>query len=249
MRVLTINCRLFSLNKTGHPWGERLAPFLAMLDRTQPDVIAVQECDQEDQVPTILAHLGKSWRFYMLGKVGWLYDSARFKYLQGIQHNMPNGGEADRRLVAVQLESRATRKALWYVSVHLGVNFADPDGDGPLIGEKQARLNQAGEIVKKMLGRECVVAGDFNESARYPTPGVRTVLQDGLGAVELRAKAAVVGAEHSTFNGWGPTKTNGRWLDDILTTVGVSAVAAEVVPSDPAAPYSDHNAVLAELVY
>jgi endonuclease/exonuclease/phosphatase family metal-dependent hydrolase len=222
-----------------------------MLAAVQPDLVAVQETDQEDVVPDLLRQLGAGWAPYMRGKVGVLF-SPRFRRTAGWLVDMDNGGEADRRLVIAELEEKASGVRFRVGVVHLGVNFDDPDGPGPLIGEQAARLSQAREIVatvRKLSPLPLIVAGDLNERLQHPAVGVRQTLQDELGLVELRRRVPVVSGELSSFNGWRPTKPGG-WLDDVLTSPAITVAGAQLVILDPAGAFpgaSDHNGVAADL--
>jgi len=97
------------------------------------------------------------------------------------------------------------------------------------------------------------VAGDLNSDGE--TNGVRKIARDEFGYRSLRAKTTddeITGEGYSTFNGFGYTPANRRWIDDILTPAGVEPYAGGVrltckrVYSICA---SDHNGLLAKIKF
>jgi len=264
-RLLQVNARLYSSSLVdGHPWDERgkppakgfqqrRYPFHKLLDTADASVITLQECDWEDVLrkdllPYLTKSTGHEWLQAHRGKVGVAWDSHKWMGAELGQWDMPNGTEDPRRFVLTQLTSHSTGGQFYVGSWHAGVHFK---------GEQAARRGQARFIMARLAelglgqlgGAAVAIAGDINDAPTYPSAGVRTEFRKG-GLLDIRTRLPeddVDGDTLATHHGYRPTKADGRWLDEIVTSRAIRLRSCENMLTDPTHRFpnaTDHNALL-----
>ena len=256
-RTLSINCR----NKTNpkdqvfpsRRWSKRLPQLVKLIQNAGASVVGTQEC-RNDMAVDITNGLGAQWTFWGDGTSKVLWDSNEWNVLDQFQAGLPYterlGVTRNRPITMVWLQSVATGGRCWFVSTHLVVHKPN---------EAAMRLAQAKEAIRLIGERpeheHVVVFGDFNDVQHdSATVAVRKVFATA-GYNHLRARLsdeAMDGDRLNSFNGWKPTKRDGRWLDDILTSKAVEPHAGELMVTDRTkfpVYASDHNGVLARVSF
>jgi endonuclease/exonuclease/phosphatase family metal-dependent hydrolase/LysM repeat protein len=262
-RVLSINCRNKVASRLVPPppgpdsifpsrkWPKRLPQLVKLIQNAGASVVGTQECG-DDMAVDITNGLGARWNFWGAGTSKVLWDSNEWNVLDEFQAGLPYTDKSrkikDRPITMVSLQSVATGGRCWFVSTHLVVHQRN---------EAAQRLRQAKEAIRLIGERpeheHVVVFGDFNDvQFDSATMAVRKVFA-AAGYNHLRARLsdeAMDGDGLNSFNGWKPTKSEGRWLDDILTSKAVKPYAGELMVTDRTkfpVYASDHNGVLARV--
>ncbi|GAA1436249.1 hypothetical protein GCM10009616_35600 [Microlunatus lacustris] len=261
LRALTLNTRLPSLSAAKADDNDldisvRLSKLLTLVKGFAPSIACLQECDVKLTLAPLLAGLGKTWTSDGIGKVHVAWDGAKWRKVGPSRIvNMPNGGEAERRLVIVKLQSIKTGGTIFVLATHLGVHMTN---------EAKVRIGQAEQIVAELQAygadEECAVliGGDFNDVPAADKAGVRQVFaQSAFALQDLRSRltdASLYHRSNDTAHGYGKRQTRSRWLDDLLTGGTLRPVEGWVLLTDSEAPTdvrhaTDHNAVAARLQF
>ncbi|ERH11372.1 MAG: metal-dependent hydrolase [halophilic archaeon J07HB67] len=253
LRVVTYNLRYAGLDDGPHAWDRRRDRVAAVLDATDPDVLALQEC-WYGQLDDLRARTDHEWVAFPDDNgahtpVG--VDPERFDRVDADAFGIAPDGERGvlgwdaaypRQATRVTLRDRVTRTTFPVVSVHL-------DHRGSTARREGARL-----VRDRLPDGPAVVAGDCNCT---PDTEPYTVLATALS--DSRRAATTVDGPEATYVGFGGHATDEdgpadpRRLDYVFTRgfetrrVAVHAGDADG-DDDPARRPSDHRPVAADLV-
>jgi endonuclease/exonuclease/phosphatase family metal-dependent hydrolase len=233
-------------------WSRRLPAIVKLLDHVAPSVFGVQEC-RDDMAVDVTRELGPEWNFFGSGTAKVIWNHNKWNVLDQAEHKLPYknylGLTAYRPLTLIKLESITTQASSWFASTHLVVHQPN---------EATQRVNQAKMIVQVFSqlpgfgpALPIMLFGDFNDVG--DNVGVRRVFA-AAGYKPLRARltdAEMSGDSTNSFNGWKPTRHDGRWLDDVLTAAVIDPYKGTIFKADPSSLLpvfaSDHNLVHASV--
>jgi len=274
VRVMTYN--LLHADRAGEqvgteviaPWSERRAGAVALVDRANPDVLAVQEASDwvgaaygPKVVDDLAAGLGAG-RYTVAhteitpGQPGW-YRTARYiLYRTSTYRAVGDGGHwtlAPGRYAAYQqLENRTSGARFLAVSVHL------ESGSGLDVDlRRKAQTEQLLAFVKAFQASQdvpVVYLGDFNSHERnvMDGPGVTFRAAGHVDADEVAQ--ARVNAQYNSANQYRRiAPTGGLHLDHVYAPQGVAVRSWQMALNLTAGSFvgvipSDHNPVVADVV-
>jgi hypothetical protein len=257
-RIVSINCRRSSLALDhvvrSRYWPNRRPHLIAALKTVAPSIIGTQECTR-DQAHDITHGLGPNFTYFGgdgAGNGPVVWDGLKWDAFDAFEKEIEAPG--DRWMVAVQLASRPPKLPgkIWVVSIHLTV------GDTKTIQRwRHEQIRAVISEIKKYPGWEqSVICADLNSDGynNGPLGGVRTVAAE-LGFRDLRTRLKndqVERYNYSSSNGWKATLKNDRWIDDILSPVGVRPYAASLefcCTREYPICASDHNIIRASVAW
>ncbi|WP_239174039.1 endonuclease/exonuclease/phosphatase family protein [Actinoplanes cyaneus] len=252
--VMTFNLR-YASEAGANTWTQRRPVMRELLDDERPDLIGTQE-GFATQLRDVAADLGRDYSYLGLGRDGGdrgehmaiFYDTTRLRAVESGDFwlsetpEVPastSWGTARPRMVTWALfEDPRTGKRFYAANTHLD-NVSE-----------NARRHGAALIAGRLAVFErlpIVLTGDFNSPATAVSEVHRTLV-DRAGLQDVWATAPVRGPAYATIHNYGPLIADGERDDWILTTRGVTAVAALMNTYRRAGRYpSDHLPVQARL--
>ncbi|GAA4160697.1 endonuclease/exonuclease/phosphatase family protein [Phytohabitans flavus] len=233
LEVMTFNLR-YASTSTPNSWGQRRPVMRTMLTNEQPDLIGTQE-GLNAQLRDIENDLGTRYDFIGQGREGGtrgeymaiFYDNTRLAP-QAYQHfwlsdtpEVPGsntwGGGSIRMVTWVRFLDLVTGKRFYAVNTHLdNASENARQRAAQLIRQRLAALDPALPIV---------LTGDFNTTA-VSSGYVYNLLVNQAGYRDTWPGAAVRGTGYGTFHNYRGLTTGGARIDWVLTTPGITALAA-----------------------
>jgi endonuclease/exonuclease/phosphatase family metal-dependent hydrolase len=255
LEVMTFNLRYASTTRP-NSWAQRRPAMRALLTTELPDLIGTQE-GLVAQLRDIETDLGARYDYIGIGREGGtrgeymavFYDNTRL-VPQAYQHfwlsdtpEVPGsntwGGGWVRMVTWVRFLDQLTGKRFYAVNTHL-------DSSSEYARQRSVRL-----IVDRLAALDpplpIVLTGDFNTPAQASSYGY-DLLVNRAGYRDTWSTARVRGPAYGTFNGYGQPVAGGGRIDWILTTPGVTTLAALINTYRNGGQYpSDHLPVQARL--
>jgi endonuclease/exonuclease/phosphatase family metal-dependent hydrolase len=231
-QVATFNVRLKSMDAVSVSWATRRHRAAKVIADSTCSVLAMQECEAVQAsylVPKVSELTGDPWKLVRPTNVCFMYKSDRWRLLAERRLIMDNGAEADRRFLAILLQSVKTGQAFWFTNCHLGVGI-------PLASWRRhqarkmieqlkltPRKDSESHIPAELFGdirNRAVVMGDFNDWAQHASTGVRQVFAEA-GMFEQRvhlSDADFAGDTWRTNHGFRKaTLRDSRQIDAVFT--------------------------------
>jgi endonuclease/exonuclease/phosphatase family metal-dependent hydrolase len=236
--VMTFNLRWADI-RTPNSWAQRRPAMRDLLTTERPHLIGTQE-GLADQLRDIEADLGPRYDYVGVGRNGGtlaehdeymaiFYDNTRLS-VQAYQHfwlsDTPEvagsntwGGGWIRMVTWVRFLDRVTGERFYAVNTHLdNVSESARNRSAALIRDRLAALEPALPIV---------LTGDFNTPAQ-PGGYVYDMFVRQAGYVDAWTAARRRGEVYATFHGYQPPAAGGPRIDWVLTTPGVTVLAAAI---------------------
>jgi hypothetical protein len=250
-RVLTLNCRRSSAVELfpSRRWSRRKPYLIDFIKKTAPSVIGVQECTMTQTVD-ITDALGPNWTWYSSSNPKIIWDSAKWTAIDHFYQDLPYtvaGVPGHRQVVMVRLQSIKTGEASWFIDHH-GVVHIPNEADW-----RKRHMEKICQLIAERPAHERVIFfGDFNDLPQ--NGGVRGVASThGYKALRVRLPDSKISRlTYNSFNGFKVTKRENKWLDDILTSAGVTPLEAAIRLTDPTVypvAASDHNGLFARVQF
>ncbi|MBL7260012.1 endonuclease/exonuclease/phosphatase family protein [Paractinoplanes lichenicola] len=233
LHVMTYNLRYGGF-ATPNSWTERRPVMRTLLTTERPDLIGTQE-GLVSQLADIRTDLGGGYDYIGTGRLGgqagefmaifyrrdrltpqtsgnfWLSDTPQ------VPASETWGGWSVRMVTWVRFLDRTTGKLFYAVNTHL-------DNASEYARQRSARLiRERLQALKPPL--PIVLTGDFNSPAE-PGSFVYDQLVAQAGFQDTWLTAAAHGPSYGTFHGYQPLVRDGRRIDWVLVTPGVTATAA-----------------------
>ncbi|MEU4419684.1 endonuclease/exonuclease/phosphatase family protein [Actinoplanes sp. NPDC024001] len=252
--VMTFNLR-FAASITPHSWAQRRPAMRDLLTAERPHLIGTQE-GLAGQLRDIESDLGENYDYLGLGRAGGslsehmaiFYDTARLRPRTSgnfwlsetpqVPGSISWGAYSVRMVTWALFTDLATGREFYAVNTHLD-NVSEP-----------ARRNATRLIVQRLATFDrlpVVLTGDFNSPASDSSQIYRALV-DRAGLRDTWTSAARRGPAYGTNHGYQSPTPDGKRIDWILTTPGVTAVGALMNTYRRGSQYpSDHLPVQARL--
>ena len=243
LRVVTLNLahgRRDSLNQllvNNDTFRHNLDSIVAVLDRTKPHVIALQEADAAsrwsgnfDHVSYLAVTAGYPWRVHAINAKNWLFSFgtallSALPLVDTIEHTFESSPPTlDKGFVLAQIQwpfdDGAESRSVDLISVHL-------DFSRQMVREQQ--INELQSVLQARMN-PTIIMGDFNSEWLKEASTIRAL------------------AEESRFTTYQPESTGyetykGKRLDWILITKDLEFVDYRVLPDT----LSDHAMLVADI--
>jgi endonuclease/exonuclease/phosphatase family metal-dependent hydrolase len=255
LEVMTFNLRYASAS-TPNSWAQRRPVMRTLLTTEQPDLIGTQEGlvaqlrDIENDLESRYDYIGQGREGGTRGEfMAVFFDNTRL-VPQAHQHfwlsDTPEvvgsntwGGGSIRMVTWVRFLDLVTGKRFYAVNTHLdNVSEYARQRSAQLIRDRLAALDPALPIV---------LTGDFNTAAQSSSFAYN-LLVNQAGYRDTWTAAAVRGNAYGTFHNYRPLVLGGPRIDWILTTPGITTLAAAINTYRGGSQYpSDHLPVQARI--
>jgi endonuclease/exonuclease/phosphatase family metal-dependent hydrolase len=232
LHVMTFNLRYASSNTPGS-WAQRRPAMRAVLTAERPDLIGTQE-GLATQLRDIEDDLGAGYDYLGAGRDGGtsgehmaiFFDRARLSPQRSGNFWLSDTPEVPGSFSWTSGHARMVTWAL-FADLATGRHFYAVNTHLDNSSENARRL--AAALIRERLAAftplPIVLTGDFNTPAR-PSSHVYHLLVDQVGLHDSWTTAARRGSEYATIHNYRPLVPGGRRDDWILTTPGVTTLAA-----------------------
>ncbi|MGP5162555.1 endonuclease/exonuclease/phosphatase family protein [Arthrobacter rhombi] len=243
--VGSFNMRLSSMSDPGdRAWSARRTPFADQVIASGASIVGLQEVSYVTDPATSQANELVSTMNTILGSQKWsalgatdganaiAWDDtvlARETDPRTVYVNRLNTEGQPRTMVWAIFRVRSTSERFVMVCTHW-------QHDSPTVENGLARRREAADTVADRLdgiradtGLPAVITADFNDYETGPESPRGALIARGYLSTRDLSSSAVVNDTYNSHNNWDPTmagKMNGRWIDGIHVSTGVSVASA-----------------------
>lgn len=228
------------------PWGKRLPGIIAVLKSTNPDLILLQELDQQTAAD-IATGLGNGWAYHRKNGIGIMWRQTVLERTGEPVAKLYSDRD-NRYVTGIPLRHKPTGQTFTAWVTHLE-NDGDPATDG-----HNARRLQTREFVNYTGTGDAIMGADLNSTTPVlANPTVRqkekprSILAAGGWRLlsQIRHSNTVVNGMRESHWGGRATDniTNGPWIDDIGVRGRITILGGGLILTSHTR-CSDHHALL-----